>query len=140
MRASVIPLVSLTAQVRINLFGKTEGRLAGREYLLETYVPRVTLLLDNRDSDGRSRVDPRAEILGKLRCGIMFLDEPVHRLPLATETSTALLERLARIEGVAHGLADEDQERQHDCDREESGQAEPWRLHIGLGLRQHFTQ
>ncbi|GCC45725.1 hypothetical protein chiPu_0029881, partial [Chiloscyllium punctatum] len=54
--------------------------------------------------------------------------------------ASALRERLARIEGVARGFADEDQERQHDRDREEAGEAEPRRLHIGLALRQQFTE
>src|SRR6202000_2016909 len=44
----------------------------------------------------------------------------------------SLPERLARIEGVAHGLADEDQQREHDGDREKAGEAEPRRRHIGL--------
>src|SRR5207244_11993236 len=51
-----------------------------------------------------------------------------------------LPERLARIEGVARGLADEDQKRQHDRDREEAGEAEPRRLHIGLALRQQLAE
>src|SRR6266571_4461339 len=53
---------------------------------------------------------------------------------------TPSLERLARIEGVAHGLADEDQQRQHDRDREEAGKAEPRRLHVGFSLRQQFAE
>src|SRR6187431_2290821 len=44
-------------------------------------------------------------------------------------------ERLSRIEGVAHRLADEDQQRQHDRDREEAGEPEPRRLDVGLALR-----
>src|ERR1041384_4982014 len=36
-------------------------------------------------------------------------------------------ERLARVEGVAHRLANEDQEGQHDRDREEAGETTPWR-------------
>src|SRR5262249_61672099 len=48
--------------------------------------------------------------------------------------------RLAWIERVAHGLADEDQEREHDRDREEAGKAEPRRLDVGLGLREQFTE
>src|ERR1700754_4210417 len=51
-----------------------------------------------------------------------------------------LPERLARIERVAHRLADEDQERQHDRHRKEAGEAEPWRLHIGFALRQQFAE
>src|SRR6185503_11244498 len=43
-------------------------------------------------------------------------------------------ERLARVEGVAHRLADEDQERQHDGNREEAGETEPGRLDVGLAL------
>src|SRR6202045_5519361 len=51
-----------------------------------------------------------------------------------------LPERLARIERVAHGFADEDQQRQHDRDREKAGEAEPRRLDVGLALRQQFAQ
>src|SRR5882724_4021438 len=51
-----------------------------------------------------------------------------------------LPERLARIEGVARGFADEDQQRQHDRDREESREAEPRRLHVGFRLRQQFAE
>src|SRR5258707_13329716 len=51
-----------------------------------------------------------------------------------------LPERLARIEGVARGFADEDQQRQHDRDREKAGQAEARRLYVGLRLRQQFAQ
>src|ERR1041385_6586328 len=55
-------------------------------------------------------------------------------------TSMRSPEGLARIEGVADRLADEDQERQHDRNREEAGQAEPRRLNVGLALRQHFAE
>src|SRR6266545_972820 len=51
-----------------------------------------------------------------------------------------LPERLAWIEGIACGFADEDQQRQHDRDREEAGEAKPGRLHVGFCLRQQFTQ
>src|SRR5580704_2469011 len=51
-----------------------------------------------------------------------------------------LPERLARIEGVAYGLADEDQEREHDGDREEAGETEPRRLHVCLRLGQQFAE
>ena len=49
-------------------------------------------------------------------------------------------ERLARIEGIAHRLADEDQQRQHDCDGEEPGEPQPGRLQIGLALLQHLAE
>src|SRR4051794_41070564 len=49
-------------------------------------------------------------------------------------------ERLARVEGVTHRLADEDQQRQHDRHREEAGHAEPRRLDVGLALRQQFAE
>src|SRR5712672_1293904 len=49
-------------------------------------------------------------------------------------------EGLARIEGVAHRLADEDQQRQHDRNREEAGETEPRRLDVGLALRQQLAE
>ena len=49
-------------------------------------------------------------------------------------------EGLARIEGVAHRLADEDQQRQHDGDDEEAGEAEPRRLQVVLALRQQLAE
>src|SRR5262249_40809714 len=54
----------------------------------------------------------------------------VHRSP----------ERLARIKGVAHRLADEDQERQHDGDGEEARDAEPGRLNVILALLEHLAE
>ncbi len=54
----------------------------------------------------------------------------VHRLP----------ERLARIEGVADRLADEDQKRQHDRHRHKRGNAEPRRLDVGLALLEHLAE
>src|SRR5262249_14813151 len=50
------------------------------------------------------------------------------------------LENLAWIEGVAHRFADEDQERQHDRDREEAAEAEPWSLDVGLAFAQHLAE
>src|SRR5215470_14867444 len=49
-------------------------------------------------------------------------------------------ERLARIERIAHGFADEDQQRQHDGEGEESRNAEPGRLDIGLALLEKLAQ
>src|SRR5262249_34905264 len=46
----------------------------------------------------------------------------------------------ARVEGVAHGLADEDEEAQHDREHDKGGDAEPWRLQIGLALRQQLAE
>src|SRR5436190_19406497 len=46
-------------------------------------------------------------------------------------------ESLTRVERVANGLADEDQERHHDGDGEESGNSEPRRLDVRLALLQH---
>src|SRR3954451_1426320 len=54
--------------------------------------------------------------------------------------SIGLPERLARIESIAHGFADEDQKRQHDRDREEAGETEPRRLHVGFSLRQQLAK
>src|SRR5437868_9900469 len=49
-------------------------------------------------------------------------------------------EGLSRVEGVTHRLADVDQERQHDRDREEAGKTEPRRLDVGLALRQELAK
>src|SRR3954451_20813162 len=64
----------------------------------------------------------------------------VHGLAPWSNRSIFLPECLARIEGVAHGFADEDQQRQHDGDGEEAGKAEPGRLHVGFALRQQLSQ
>ena len=45
-----------------------------------------------------------------------------------------LTESLPWVEGVAHGLADEDEERQHQGDDEEAGEAEPRALEVFLAL------
>ena len=49
-------------------------------------------------------------------------------------------ERLSRIEGVAHRLADEDQQRQHERDHHEAGEAEPRRVEVALALLQQFAE
>src|SRR5690606_6695647 len=49
-------------------------------------------------------------------------------------------ECLARIERVAHGLADEDEQAQQDCEREEGGEPKPRCLQVGLALRQELTE
>ena len=49
-------------------------------------------------------------------------------------------ERLSRIEGVAHRLADEDQQREHQRDDDEAGEAEPGRLQVGFALQQQFAE
>src|SRR4029077_8271276 len=48
--------------------------------------------------------------------------------------------RLSRIERIAHRLADEDQQRKHEGNAEEAGEAEPRRLHVRLALRKQFTE
>ena len=48
--------------------------------------------------------------------------------------------RLARVEGVAHRLADEDQQAEHDGQREEGGEAEPRRLQVGLALADQLAE
>jgi hypothetical protein len=58
-------------------------------------------------------------------------------------TSASLIagdEGLPRVEGVAHALEDEDQQRQHDREGEEGGEAEPGRLQVLLGLQRHLAQ
>ena len=37
-------------------------------------------------------------------------------------------------------LADEDQQRQHDGEHDEAGEAEPGRLEVGLALRQQLAE
>src|SRR5262245_64077827 len=59
---------------------------------------------------------------------------------LSKLASIGLPERLARIEGVAHGLADEDQQREHGGHRHEAADAEPRRLDVGLALREHLAE
>ncbi len=48
--------------------------------------------------------------------------------------------RLARIERVAHRLADEHQQRQQPAQHDERGDAQPRRLQVVLALRHQFTQ
>src|SRR3954462_10742469 len=118
---SIVPFVSLAAQVGINFSGRTPAETFQGENLFEThYLLCWPFFLDNRHGDDRSRIDFPAQILGKLRRGIVFLDNPVHGSPLLANSTTTLAKRLARIEGVAHGFADEDQQRQHDRYREEA--------------------
>ena len=47
---------------------------------------------------------------------------------------------LARIEGVAHALADEDQQDQKPAEDDEARDAEPGRLEVGLALMQQIAQ
>src|SRR3546814_18563650 len=47
-------------------------------------------------------------------------------------------EQLARIEGIAHGLTDEDEEAQHHGNGEEAGEAEPGRGDVLLALLQQL--
>src|SRR3546814_19159249 len=47
---------------------------------------------------------------------------------------------LARVEGIAHRLTDEDQQRQHDRHGEEGRQPQPRRLEVVLALRDHFAE
>src|ERR1700726_4968077 len=52
--------------------------------------------------------------------------------------TTPLEKRLPGVEGVAHGFADEDQQREHDRDDQKAGEAEPWRRQVRLSLQQEF--
>src|SRR3954451_16690348 len=58
----------------------------------------------------------------------------------STLASIASPERLARIEGIAHRLADEDQQRQHAGDGEKAGEAEPGGLNVGLALLEQLAE
>src|SRR5215471_18547998 len=49
-------------------------------------------------------------------------------------------EDLARVEGVAHAFADEDQERQHGRDGEERGQPEPPRGDLALAFVEQLAE
>src|SRR5215467_13147628 len=49
-------------------------------------------------------------------------------------------EGLSRIERIAHRLTDEDQQRQHECNAEETSEPKPRRLHVRLALRKQFTE
>src|SRR5215831_17293039 len=71
---------------------------------------------------------------------VVFLDSVVHASRFLIASAPASPKRLARVEGIAHRLADEDQQRQHDADGEKARQPEPGRLEIGLALRQHLAQ
>src|SRR5688572_11186587 len=60
--------------------------------------------------------------------------------PLLYTTCGASSERLPRVERVARSLADEDQQRQHDRQRQETGDAEPGRVEVALALPQQFAE
>src|SRR5581483_2178271 len=47
---------------------------------------------------------------------------------------------LPGIERVAHGLADEQQQRQHECYGEERGESEPRRVEVVLGLQHQLAE
>src|SRR5262245_9309241 len=49
-------------------------------------------------------------------------------------------EGFARVQRVAHALAYEDEQAEQAGDRDEGGNAEPWRLQVGLALRQQFAE
>jgi hypothetical protein len=51
-----------------------------------------------------------------------------------------LPECLARVEGVADGLADEDEKRKRDRNRQEAGDAEPGGFKVLLALEQQFAE
>ena len=58
----------------------------------------------------------------------------------SASTSASSGESLARIERVAHRLADEDQQREHDGDDKEAGDAEPRRFEVALALKQELAE
>src|SRR5690606_7144416 len=49
-------------------------------------------------------------------------------------------ERLPRVESITHGFADEDQQRQHDGEAEEAGNAEPRGIQMALALPQQLAK
>src|ERR1700730_10526856 len=57
-----------------------------------------------------------------------------------THGTTHLEKRLPGVEGVAHGFADENQQRKHDRDDQKAGEAEPRRGQVRLSLQQEFAE
>ncbi len=49
-------------------------------------------------------------------------------------------ERLSRIESVAHRLADENEEREHQRRHDEGGKPDPGRRQVGFALQQEFAE
>src|SRR4051794_12897730 len=62
------------------------------------------------------------------------------RLVRGVIPAAASFERLPRVEGVARRLADEDQQRQHQRNHDEAGDAEPGRVEIALALLEQFAE
>src|SRR3546814_1711337 len=69
--------------------------------------------------------------------GVRGLGRPVGRGRLRLGGA---VEQLARIEGIAHGLTDEDEEAQHHGNGEEAGEAEPGRGDVLLALLQQLAE
>ncbi len=81
----------------------------------------------------------------------MLSDDLIHRIALlislrpschkcVSMTNPRSSEGLPRIEGIADGFADEDQEREHDRHGEEGRQAEPGGLEIAFALGDEFAE
>src|ERR1700681_1000445 len=122
---SVLPFVSLTTQIVIDLRGRASAETFQRKNLIEAHhLFWSSFLFDNRNRDSRSGIHAGPQILGKFRRRIMLASDPVHGAPPSDRDSTTdLSKRLARIERVARRFANENQQRQHDRDREKPGEA-----------------
>src|SRR5215470_6587089 len=95
------------------------------------------------DKEPRCRVQIRRRMATRRICQLRFAyNLYTFCIVIAQAHARRILlpERLAWVEGIAHRLADEDQQRKHDGHREKARQPEPWRLKIGLALRQHLAQ
>src|SRR4029450_3896998 len=94
----------------------------------------------------RSRSPPPALPTPRARCRTRRDAPPRPRPPRRRRRRTGRAPRaagsldLAGIERVAHRLADEDEEREHDGQDEEAGEAEPGRLEVGLALREDLGE
>src|SRR5262245_20460707 len=73
---------------------------------------------------------------------LMFRPIGASKVEIAWNYTMATLsfERLPRVEGVAHGLADEDQQRQHQRDHDEARDAEPRRVEVALALPEQLAE
>jgi hypothetical protein len=89
----------------------------------------------SRRSRPRRRPPKLTVRLRTSRIGLTSHLRPDGSISPASSGGAAPFEGLARVEGVAHALEDEDQQRQHDREGEEGGEAQPRRLQVVLGLQ-----
>ena len=91
--------------------------------------------LGEHEGAGEQRSEPHAPlIVGERGAVAVAMIRGMRSVHLASRQG------LARVERVAHRLADEDQQAEHDGDDEEGGQPEPRRLEIVLALSQQLAE